>query len=107
MHLENTKLVVLAACQTGIEQQFSGEGPIGFARSFLVAGVPVVVASLWPVDSNATAELMIAFHNARRDKHMSTTAALMQAQQEMIARARYRSPYYWAGFTVIGGYSDY
>lgn len=107
MNLENTKLVVLAACQTGVEQQFDGEGPIGFARSFLVAGVPVVVASLWPVDSNATAELMIAFHNARRDKHTSTTAALMQAQQEMIARENYHSPYYWAGFTVIGGYSDY
>jgi CHAT domain-containing protein/tetratricopeptide (TPR) repeat protein len=107
MNLENTKLVVLAACQTGIEQQFDGEGPIGFARSFLVAGVPVVVASLWPVDSDATAELMIRFHKARRNKQMSTTTALTYAQQEMIGRETGHSPYYWAGFTVIGGYSDY
>lgn len=107
MNLANTKLVVLAACQTGIEQQFGGEGPIGFARSFLVAGVPVVVASLWPVDSDATAELMIAFHHARRSERRSTTAALKQAQQEVMAREKYRSPFYWSGFTVIGGYSHY
>ncbi|HEX6045902.1 MAG TPA: CHAT domain-containing protein [Pyrinomonadaceae bacterium] len=107
MNLENTKLVVLAACQTGIEQQFDGEGPIGFARSFLVAGVPVVVASLWPVDSDATAELMITFHDARRHKQMSVIDALTQAQREMIARDSRNGPYYWAGFTVIGGYSDY
>jgi len=107
MDLAHVRLVILAACQTGIEQQFGGEGPIGFARSFLVAGVPVVVASLWPVDSDSTAELMIAFHRERRREHRATTAALARAQQEMMARENYRSPYYWAGFTLIGGYSHF
>lgn len=109
MQLTRTKLVVLSACTTGIELQFGGEGPIGFARAFLVAGVPVVVASLWPVDSDATAELMIAFHRFRKLENKSTTEALMLAKQYMMTHenARYRDPYYWAGFTVIGGYSDY
>ena len=109
MNLAHTKLVVLSGCKTGIERQFGGEGPISFARAFLVAGVPVVVASLWPVDSDATAELMIVFHRFRKLKNMSTTEALMRAQQHMMTHdnTRYRSPYYWAGFTVIGGYSDY
>lgn len=107
MDLAHVRLVILAACQTGIEQQFGGEGPIGFARSFLVAGVPVVVASLWPVDSDSTAELMIAFHRERRREHRPATVALARAQQEMIGGQDYRSPYYWAGFTLIGGYSHF
>ena len=107
MNLERTRLVVLAGCKTGIEQQFGGEGPVGFARSFLVAGVPVVVASLWPVDSDATSQLMIAFHRFRRVDRLPTAQALMLAQQKIMTREYYRHPYYWAGFTVIGGYSDF
>lgn len=107
MNLERVRLAILAGCTTGIEQQFSGEGPIGFARSFLVAGVPVVVASLWPVDSDATAELMIAFHRYRKRHNLPTTDALMRAQQDMIAKAKYNDPYYWAGFLVVGGYSEF
>ncbi|HKP80763.1 MAG TPA: CHAT domain-containing protein [Pyrinomonadaceae bacterium] len=107
MDLARIRLVVLSACQTGIEQQFRGEGPIGFARSFLVAGVPVVVASLWPVDSDATSELMILFHHFRTVGHLSTTEALTRAQQEIMTREKYHQPYYWAGFTAIGGYSEF
>jgi len=107
MDLARTRLVVLSACQTGIEQQLRGEGPIGFARSFLVAGVPVVVASLWPVDSEATSDLMILFHRFRTEGHLSTTEALTRAQQEIMTREKYHHPYYWAGFTAIGGYSEF
>lgn len=107
MKLRRTKLVVLSACQTGIERQLSGEGPLGFARSFLVAGVPVVVASLWPVDSTATSELMILFHRLRKRERLPTAEALRRAQQETFNREGYRHPYYWAAFTAIGGYSDY
>jgi CHAT domain-containing protein/tetratricopeptide (TPR) repeat protein len=106
MDLTGTRLVVLSACQTGIEQQLRGEGPIGFARSFLVAGVPVVVASLWPVDSEATSELMILFHHFRK-QNLSTTEALTRAQREIMNREKYADPYYWAGFTAIGGYSEF
>jgi CHAT domain-containing protein len=107
MKLGRTKLVVLSACQTGIERQLSGEGPLGFARSFLVAGVPVVVASLWPVDSTATSELMILFHRIRKRDRLPTAEALRRAQQETLNREGYQHPYYWAAFTAIGGYSDY
>ncbi len=105
--LPRTRLAVLSGCNTGIEQQFAGEGPIGFARSFLVAGVPVVVASLWPVDSDATSDLMIAFHRFRRTNKLASTESLRRAQLQVMADQNYRSPYFWAGFTVIGGYADF
>ena len=106
MNLRRLRLVVLAGCETGIEQQFGGEGPIGFARSFLVAGVPVVVASLWPVDSDATSQLMENFHMYRKQELKSTAEALMLAQKDMM-KGNYRDPYFWAGFVVVGGYSNF
>ena len=80
---------------------------IGLARAFLVARVPLVVASLWPVDSSATAELMIRFHEHRkRDRdHVTTEEALRRAKCDLLEGPveRYRQPAYWAAFQTIGG----
>lgn len=103
LKLNRLRLAVLSACQTGIERQYSGEGAVGAARPFFIAGVPTVVASLWSVDSDASAELMVKFHQQRRNR-LSVTQALQQAQLELIrGDARYRHPYYWAPFVAIGG----
>jgi CHAT domain-containing protein len=105
----HARLAVLAGCQTGVEDYVNGEGPIGLARPFNAAGVPLVVASLWPVDSLATTELMIHFHRLRRQDHKSSAQALRGAQVQMLRQGNpgHRSPYYWASFSLTGGYSDY
>jgi CHAT domain-containing protein len=104
-----TRLAVLSACQTGVEAYFKGEGAIGLARPFQAAGVPLVIASLWPVNSQSTADLMINFHRLRKLGGVSTIEALSQAQVQMLndPNPEYRHPYYWAAFVIIGGYSDY
>jgi CHAT domain-containing protein len=106
MMLRRTRLVVLAACQTGAERYYKGEGMIGMSRAFIAAGVPSVVASQWPVDSDATAELMVNFHRRRKQGGLSTAEALRRAQLDMLGQhgQRYQHPYYWAGFVLIGGY---
>lgn len=109
INLRRPRLVVLSACQTGIEQQYGGEGAVSIARPFLVARVPVVVASLWPVDSEASAELMTSFHKHRIRDALPVAKALKQAQIDL-ARGddlRFRDPYYWASFQAIGGRSSY
>lgn len=107
--LPQAKLVVLSACQTGVEQYYNGEGLVGLSRTFLAAGVPVVVASQWQVDSAATAELIKRFHFFRKRENLSTAAALRRAQLEMTesADARFRQPFYWAAFAVYGGYAEF
>jgi CHAT domain-containing protein len=107
--LPRARLVVLSACQTELERYDNGEGIIGIARTFLAAGAPLVVASQWPVDSYATADLMISFHRLRKLEGLSTAAALRRAQQEMLAGTdeRHRNPYYWAAFLPVGGHADY
>lgn len=105
----NTKLIVLSACDTGVEKFYRGEGMIGAARIFLAAGVPIVVASQWKVDSDSTSELMIRFHRYRKVEKLSTTEALRQAQLDLLEsdNQRFRSPYYWGGFITIGGYAEF
>jgi len=105
----NLKLVVLASCQTGTGPNYAGEGTISLARPFLVTGVPLVVASLWPVDSSATRVLLIDFHKWRKQRHVSSAEALRQAQLDMLngSNVNMRSPYYWAAFFPLGGYTSF
>ncbi|HEX8288883.1 MAG TPA: CHAT domain-containing protein [Pyrinomonadaceae bacterium] len=107
--LGRAKLIVLSACQTGVEDYSSGEGLIGLSRTFLAAGAPLVVASQWSVDTEATAALMKRFHSYRRQEKLTTVAALRKAQLTMLNEpdGRFRDPYYWAAFAVFGGYAAY
>jgi CHAT domain-containing protein/tetratricopeptide (TPR) repeat protein len=107
--LARAKLVVLSACQTGVEQYYNGEGLIGLSRTFLVAGAPLVVASQWKVDSDAAAEMMKKFHFYRREANLSSVAALRRAQLEMLNAPdeRFRHPYFWASFAAFGGYAEF
>jgi tetratricopeptide (TPR) repeat protein len=96
------EMVVLSACQTGLGKQVRGEGLIGLTRGFMYAGVPRVVASLWKVDDEATAELMRVFYERMFKDGMPPPAALREAQLSVRSQKRWRAPYYWAGFIIQG-----
>src|SRR6185436_15838391 len=87
LKLPRLRLAVLSACDTGAGRYFGGEGVMNMARPFLSAGVPLVVASLWPVESNATAKLMIKFHRLRNEQGFPVAKALQKAQLEMLQDA--------------------
>ena len=91
-------LVVLSACNTG-RGQITGEGVIGLTRSFLSAGVPSLVVSLWQVPDKPTSALMIAFHENRK-KGDGNAQALRQAM--LTTMKDYPNPQDWAGFMVVG-----
>lgn len=103
------RLVVLPACRTGVEQYYGGEGMVGIWSPFITRNVPLVVASLWSVDSDSTKELMINFHKLRIQRHISSAAALRQAQIAMLhgPDKSYQQPYHWAAFIAIGGYTQF
>ena len=79
-----------------------GEGLMGLSRAFLHAGARQVVASLWNVNDEATATLMIHFYTALLRDHLPPTAALRRAQLAVRADPRTAAPYYWAGFELQG-----
>jgi CHAT domain-containing protein len=97
-------LVVLSACETGIGEIRGGEGIIGLTRAFQYAGARSVLASLWRVEDRATAELMSRFYRGLLVEGLPVAAALRQAQLAVGADRRWRSPYYWSGFVLQGGW---
>jgi CHAT domain-containing protein len=99
-------LVVLSACSTALGKDVKGEGLIGLTRGFMYAGAAGVVASLWKVDDEATAELMKHFYTALFKKGLPPAAALRDAQLELMKYPRWQSPYYWAGFVIQGQYDQ-
>jgi CHAT domain-containing protein len=107
--LPNAKLVVLSACQTNAEKVFQGEGAVGIARAFLATGAPLVLASGWKVESESAKDLMIAFHRNRKEKGLRSAEALRAAQIEMLKseNVRFRAPYFWSAFSLVGGFTNY
>ena len=96
------ELVVLSACQTGLGEDIKGEGLVGLTRGFMYAGARRVVVSLWSVNDLATSELMAAYYQKMLNQQQDPVTALREAQLEMWNSQQWRSPYYWAAFTIQG-----
>jgi CHAT domain-containing protein len=99
-------LVVLSACRTGLGKDVRGEGLIGLTRGFMHAGASSVVASLWKVDDEATAELMKHFYVNMLQKGMPPAEALRAAQNTLRQNPLWQSPHFWAGFTLQGEFKQ-
>jgi CHAT domain-containing protein len=93
-------LTVLSACETG-RANLNGSGVIGLSWAFLAAGCRTTVVSQWKAHSAASAALMIEFHR-QLARGRSRPEALRRAQLALRRDPRYRHPFYWAPFMVIG-----
>ena len=100
LDLYGTKLVVLSACQTGVGNVTAGDGVYGLRRALMLAGAETQVMSLWPVDGEATADLMKAYYEALA-KGGKRGEAMRGVQLAMLHSER-NHPYYWASFIVSG-----
>jgi len=104
----NAELVVLSGCETAIGQLVDGEGLQGLSRSFFEAGAKRVIASLWSVQDDATAELMSAFYQSLLEDKTSPAEALRLAKLQVKNYQRknqqkpWKDPFYWAGFVLQG-----
>lgn len=98
------ELVVLSACDTGLGAELVGEGLVGLAHGFFGAGAKRVLATLWQVDDAATAELMDRFYTGLLGQDLPPAEALRQAQDWLRRRQGRESPFFWAGFVLLGGH---
>jgi CHAT domain-containing protein/tetratricopeptide (TPR) repeat protein len=98
LRLEDLELAVLSACETGLGETAGGEGVFGLQRAFHVAGARNVIASLWRVDDDSTAALMVLFYRKLWLEKQAPLQALREAQLHI-----YRHPEEIKGLAGLRG----
>jgi CHAT domain-containing protein/tetratricopeptide (TPR) repeat protein len=96
-------LVVLSACETGYGKVEKGEGVMSLARSFMYAGVPSMMVSMWQVNDKSTSIIMQLFYQELA-KGKNKAEALQTAKLSYIEMADdvAAQPAFWAAFIQIG-----
>lgn len=99
LNLDQTELVVLSACETGLGELAVGEGVYGLQRAFLVAGAQTLIMSMFKVDDEATQKLMSKFYQKWIESG-NIRQSFIDAKKEI--RTEYHDPIYWGAFMMIG-----
>lgn len=93
------RLVVLAACETGIGHVYSGDEQIGLPHAFLLAGAETVLATSWPVPDEATAAFLDGFYAALTAEAQTPAQALRVARRHT---AGHSTAYVWGALDILG-----
>ena len=128
LKLQNLRLAILSACETGISGTKLPDEVISLPTGLLQAGAAGVVSSLWSVADLSTMVLLSRFYDLWRTDNIDPPEALRQAQiwlrdsdgpafapylesshpdlaqklaQEPDQRP-FAHPFYWAAFTYVG-----
>ena len=102
LDLSRSKLITLSSCETGLGKLLNGEGIIGLSRAFIYAGSPSILSSLWKVKDSPTSLLLQGFYSNIKNNNISKAKALKNAQLQFINDAKYRHPFFWSSFIIIG-----
>jgi CHAT domain-containing protein len=97
LNMQNTDLVVLSACETGLGDIRGSEGVYGLQRAFKMAGVRFLIMSLWQVPDKETSEFMSLFY-----KNLFEFKGVKEAfsATQKVMRSKY-DPYFWAAFVLV------
>ncbi|MEG4507982.1 CHAT domain-containing protein [Microcoleus sp. F6_B4] len=93
------ELLVLSACKTA---KGDPRAALGLAGVAVRSGARSTLATLWYVDDESTAELMVKFYNELKKPNANKAEALRQAQLSLLAKNP--DPYYWAPFVMLGNW---
>jgi CHAT domain-containing protein len=99
LNLENTELVVLSACETGLGKIQNGVGVHGLRKGIKDAGAKNIIMSLWKVDDKVTQEFMSSFY----EFYLSgLTIREAFSKTQILIKTKYPQPYYWGAFILVG-----
>lgn len=103
---DNVDLLTLSACDTGLGggRDEKGREIEGFGVIAQQQGAKAVLATLWPVADQSTAELMGNLYRSRQERGLTKIEALRQAQLSLLSQPKYSHPFYWAPFILMGNW---
>ena len=103
---DQVDLLTLSACDTGLGggRDERGREIEGFGVIAQQQGAKAVLATLWPVADQSTAQLMADLYRRRQEQRLSKVEALRQAQLALQAQPRTSHPFYWAPFILMGNW---
>ena len=99
LDLSNTDIVILSACETGLGDIDGSEGVYGLQRAFKMAGVDLIMMSLWQVPDKETAEFMNLFYSNWL-RGMKVREAFTKTQRTMSSKYK-EQPEKWAAFVLF------
>jgi len=95
-----SELLVLSACQTAAGDKRAALGLAGVA---VRSGARSILATLWSVKDESTAELMTEFYQLL-SRGVGKAEALRMAQLKLLQQSKYAHPFYWAAFLLVGNW---
>ena len=95
------ELLILSACQTAKGDRRAALGLAGVA---VRSGARSTIASLWSIQDQSTAELMTELYSVLKQPGVNKAEALRNAQLSLLNSNRYKHPYYWAAFVLVGNW---
>ncbi len=99
-------MVVLSACNSGNGKLYNGEGLMSLARSFILAGVPSVVETLWPVEDIPGSKIMGSFYRyLSQGKPKNTAMRLAKMDYINSTSPSFVDPRFWSAYSVMGDVS--
>jgi CHAT domain-containing protein/Flp pilus assembly protein TadD len=95
------ELLVLSACKTAAGDNRAALGLAGVA---VRSGARSTLATLWPVDDQSTSDFMVKFYKELAQSQVTKAQALRHAQLALLKQPRFRHPFYWAPFVLVGNW---
>ncbi|WGS86514.1 CHAT domain-containing protein [Methylomonas sp. UP202] len=97
---EPIDLLTLSACETA---EGDDRMLLGFSGLAVKSNVLSAVGSLWSINDQAATEFMHLFYDGLGNS-LNKAEAMRQAQIAMIKSKRFKHPFFWSPFILIGGW---
>jgi CHAT domain-containing protein len=103
LDMRGTEILTLSACETALGRVDLADNPRGLPATFLLSGVPTIVGTLWPVETNASAHFFGSFYEA-----LHAGAPRLDAFVAAQRGTRARFPVYrdWGPFYLLGDWFE-
>jgi CHAT domain-containing protein len=95
------ELLVLSACQTALGDK---RATLGLAGMTIASGANSSIGTLWQVSDESAIEFMDRFYQELAKPDINKAEAIRIAQQSLFSNPKYRNPYYWSPFILVGNW---